>query len=210
MTTTLALAEQIGMTAACAALRVARSRMYRSGRPQAEPTRRRTPSQALSQAECEQVRAMLNSERFMDKAPRQVILKSHSRPHTSDDNPFSEAQFKTVKYHADYPARFSDLEAARTWARGFFSQYNEAHYHSALNLLTPASVHYGLASTVQSQRQRVMASAYARHPTRFVHGMPVVHGAPAAVYINPPSKGHNLPSFFHRSCFTPLTHTVPV
>lgn len=116
------------------------------------------------------------------------ILKSHSRPHTSDDNPFSEAQFKTLKYRPDFPARFSDIEVARTWARGFFRWYNEEHYHSGLNLLTPASVHEGTAVLIQQQRQAVMSTAYATHPTRFRHGHPQVKGVPPAVWINPPQS----------------------
>jgi len=120
------------------------------------------------------------------------ILKSHSRPHTSDDNPFSEAQFKTLKYRPDFPARFGDIEAARTWARAFFRWYNEEHYHSGLSLLTPASVHAGTAVLIQQQRQAVMATAYAQHPARFRRGYPQVKGAPVAVWINPPQSRESL------------------
>src|SRR3990172_9130285 len=87
------------------------------------------------------------------------IAKSHSRPHTSNDNPFSEAQFKTMKYHPDYPDRFGEIEQARHWGSTFFHWYNHEHYHSGLNLLTPASVHYGTATMVQQQRQTVMLDA---------------------------------------------------
>ena len=121
------------------------------------------------------------------------ISKSHSRPHTSDDNPFSEAQFKTMKYHATYPSRFESIEAARTWARTFFASYNEHHYHSGLNLLTPASVHFGQAFSIQQQRQQVMARAFAAHPDRFRHGTPFVKGNPDKVFINPPTASTNLP-----------------
>ena len=114
------------------------------------------------------------------------VTKSHSRPHTSDDNPFSEAHFKTMKYHPDYPDRFAGTVAARQWARRFFGWYNHEHYHSGLNLLTPASVHYGQAAAIQQQRQTVLTAAYVAHPERFVRGLPLVKGAPAAVYINPP------------------------
>jgi putative transposase len=120
------------------------------------------------------------------------VTASHSRPHTSDDNPFSEAHFKTLKYHPGYPDRFGSLEDARTWARHFFAWYNEEHYHTGLNLLTPASVHYGQATAIQQQRQTILSAAYAAHPERFSHGTPVVAGPPAAVWINPPSAG-NLP-----------------
>lgn len=120
------------------------------------------------------------------------ITKSHSRPHTSDDNPFSEAQFKTMKYRPDYPDRFASLAAAKTWARTFFAWYNHQHYHSGLNLMTPASVHEGAATTVQQQRQSVMTAAFEACPDRFRSGFPTVKGAPAAVYINPPKQPENL------------------
>lgn len=323
------LAQKIGLKRACAALNVARSRVYRARQSRPEPQPRPTPDHALSAGERLQVRALLNSQRFMDQAPRQVyaalldegqymchwrtmyrvlaahdevrerrhlrrhpvytkpellatapnqvwswditylrgpakwthyplytvldifsryvvgwmiaevessdlarqliaettrkqgiqpdqlilhadngspmkgqplrqllldlgITKSHSRPHTSDDNPFSEAQFKTMKYHADYPDRFASLETARQWARPFFDWYNQQHYHSGLNLMTPTSVHYGDADAVQKQRQRVMSAAFQARPQRFRAGSPTVKGAPAAVYINPPKQLENL------------------
>jgi putative transposase len=120
------------------------------------------------------------------------IQESHSRPYTSDDNPFSEAQFRTMKYHPTYPATFASEETTRTWLQDFFTWYNHEHYHSGLNLLTPASVHYGVASAIQNQRQAVMNAAFARHPERFSLGMPQVKGAPDAVYINPPKHTENL------------------
>jgi putative transposase len=120
------------------------------------------------------------------------IEKSHSRPYVSDDNPFSEAQFKTVKYHPTYPDRFGCVQDARAWARPFFDWYNYDHYHSALNLLTPAVVHSGQAEAVRLQRQAILAAAYTQFPQRFVRGEPVVKGAPDAVWINPP-VAPNLP-----------------
>jgi putative transposase len=115
------------------------------------------------------------------------ITKSHNRPHTSDDNPFSEAQFKTLKYRPDYPDRFASLAEAQEWARTFFTWYNEQHYHSALNLLTPATVHFDEDQAVQPQRHAVMLNAYVAHPNRFMRGQPFVKGAPPAVWINPPT-----------------------
>ena len=114
------------------------------------------------------------------------VNKSHSRPYVSDDNPYSEAQFKTLKYHPDYPDRFGCIQDARGWARSFFQWYNHQHYHTGLNLLTPASVHYGQAEDIRQQRQAVLAAAYVQHPQRFVRGEPFVKGAPDAVWINPP------------------------
>ena len=322
------LASKIGVKRACEVLNVPRSRVYRERQPARERQAHPAPAHALSPAEREQVRAVLNSERFMDCAPRQVfaalldegtylchwrtmyrilsahnevrerrrlrrppvykkpellataphqvwswditylrgeakwihyplytvldifsryvvgwmiaevesselakqliaetarkqgiqpdqltlhadngspmkgkplsqllldlgITRSHSRPHTSDDNPFSEAQFKTMKYHPHYPDRFGSIDHARQWARGFFDWYNDDFYHSGLNLLTPASVHYGEAHTIQQQRQAVMVAAYAAHPARFAGGIPQVKGVPNVVWINPPSPVAN-------------------
>jgi putative transposase len=319
------LGEQIGVKRACAVLRVPRSRVYRARQPQGQPSARPLPAAALSSDEREQVRQVLNSERFQDKAPRQVyaalldegaylchwrtmyrvlaghdevrerrnlvthptyrkpellatapnqvwswditrlrgpvkwtyfylyvlldiysryvvgwmiaeretatlakdlvetactrqgiapdqlilhadnggpmrarslalllddlgVSASHSRPHTSDDNPFSEAQFKTLKYHPGYPDRFGSIQDARAWARPFFDWYNQQHYHTALNLLTPASVHFGLAEAIRQHRQGVMNAAYAAHPERFSKGLPVVPAPPKEVWINPPSR----------------------
>ena len=114
------------------------------------------------------------------------IIKSHSRPHVSDDNPYSEAHFKTLKYRPDYPNRFADLRHARQWGRSVFFWYNNQHYHTALGLLTPASVHYGQAEVILAQRQQVLQAAYAAHPDRFVNGMPVVPAPPKVVWINQP------------------------
>jgi putative transposase len=119
------------------------------------------------------------------------ITKSHSRPHTSDDNPFSEAQFKTMKYRPDYPDRFDSIEVARQWARVFFAWYNDDHYHSGLNLMTPVSVHYGQADSVQQQRQRVMLEAFEAYPERFRGRIPTVKSVPSAVYINRPKPEAN-------------------
>ena len=119
------------------------------------------------------------------------ITKSHSRPHTSDDNPFSEAQFKTMKYRPDYPDRFDSIDDAHQWARPFFDWYNWQHYHSGLNLMTPASVHYGEAVAVQAQRQRVMLAAFEAYPERFRAGFPTVKTVPTAVYINRPETEAN-------------------
>ena len=118
------------------------------------------------------------------------VAKSHSRPHTSNDNPFSEAQFKTMKYRPDYPQRFGSIEDARAWARGFVSWYNQEHRHTGLALMAPATVHYGLAAQVNAQRQRVLQAAYEQHPERFVKGVPIPPQLPDEVWINPPSSSH--------------------
>jgi putative transposase len=114
------------------------------------------------------------------------ITKSHSRPHVSDDNPFSEAQFKTMKYRPDFPARFASLEHAREFLRRFFDWYNTEHHHDGLALLTPYDVHHGLAPERLAQRARVLDAAYAAHPERFVRREPTPAALPEAVWINPP------------------------
>jgi putative transposase len=114
------------------------------------------------------------------------VTKSHSRPYQSNDNPFSEAQFKTMKYHPAYPERFGDLLDAREWGQVFFPWYNHEHHHSALGLLTPADVHYGRAPQILAQRQVTLLQAYQQHPERFVKGQPVPAQLPEAVWINPP------------------------
>jgi putative transposase len=114
------------------------------------------------------------------------VAKSHSRPHVSNDNPYSEAQFKTLKYRPDYPDRFGSVADARHWARSCFAWYNDQHHHSGLGLLTPAVVHTGRAETVRQQRQVVLRQAYQAHPERFTQGLPQPAKLPEAVWINAP------------------------
>lgn len=330
--TTEQLAQTVGLTTACAVLQMPRSALYRARQPQPiSPPARLIPSRALSEAEQARVRQTLNSERFVDCAPRQVyaslldeeiylcspstmyrilaengeirerrdqlrhpnyakpellatdpnqvwswditkllgpvkwtyyylyvlldlfsryvvgwliaeresshlaqaligescakqniqpqqltlhadrggtmlakplallladlgVTQSHSRPHVSNDNPFSEAQFKTMKYRPDYPDRFGSQADARLWAQNFFPWYNDEHYHTALGLLTPADVHYGRAATVIAARQRVLQQAYEQHPDRFVKGVPVHPALPTAVWINPPQVTPSAPA----------------
>ncbi len=116
------------------------------------------------------------------------VTKSHSRPHVSDDNPYSESQFKTLKYRPDYPERFGCAADARSWSRSFFGWYNHEHHHSALGLLTPADVHFGRAEQVREQRQQVLQMAYEAHPERFVKGLPQPPQLSGAVWINPPKE----------------------
>ena len=115
------------------------------------------------------------------------VVKTHSRPHVSNDNPFSEAHFRTLKYRPDYPDRFGSIEDARRFCQQFFTWYNHEHHHSGLNLLTPANVHYGQAAQIISQRQAVLELAHQRHPERFVRKPPRHPSLPDAVWINPPA-----------------------
>jgi putative transposase len=114
------------------------------------------------------------------------ITKTHSRPHVSNDNPFSEAQFKTLKYRPAFPTRFDSREAARAFCQTFFPWYNAEHHHSSLGLLTPEVVHYGQAAAVHEARRHVLHAAYAAHPERFVRHVPEPPPLPTAAWINPP------------------------
>jgi len=115
------------------------------------------------------------------------VTKTHSRPHVSNDNPYSEAQFKTTKYRPDFPDRFGSLIDARAWMRAFVQWYNHDHCHSGIGLLPPAVVHHGQASAMTTARQQVLATAYAAHPERFVRGTPRPPRVPQAVWINRPA-----------------------
>ena len=114
------------------------------------------------------------------------VKRSHSRPHTSNDNPFSEAQFKTLKYSNKYPERFENISAARAWMRDFVLWYNHEHHHSGIALLTPADVHFGRTEERRDSRRSVLHAAYAAHPERFVGGAPEPLELMSAVFINPP------------------------
>ena len=116
------------------------------------------------------------------------VIKSHSRPHTSDDNPFSEAQFKTLKYRPGFPARFAHIGAAEKHCRPFFNWYNLEHKHSGIAMLAPHCVHYGLADDVLSGRQRALNQAFSAHPERFKYASPSVAPLPTEVWINPPTQ----------------------
>ena len=114
------------------------------------------------------------------------ITKTHSRPHVSDDNPYSESQFKTLKYRPEYPDRFQSLDHARSVSGDLLDWYNNEHHHSGLGLLTPYDVHYGLAGAKLKQRARVLEQAYAAHPERFTRGVPRPAAPPKEVWINKP------------------------
>ena len=115
------------------------------------------------------------------------ITRSHSRPHVSNDNPFSEAQFKTLKYSPTFPERFTGLEHARSFCDDFFGYYNHEHRHSGLALLTPADVHHGHAATIIARRQHVLDAAYAARPQRF-RQPPRAPQPPTIVWINRPDE----------------------
>jgi putative transposase len=116
------------------------------------------------------------------------VTKTHSRPHVSDDNPFSESHFRTLKYRPDFPNRFGSIQDARSFCRSFFPWYNSEHRHSGIGLLTPESVHFGRAADLLDQRQCVLSDAYKAHPERFVHKPPAPPALPSAAWINAPKN----------------------
>jgi putative transposase len=116
------------------------------------------------------------------------VIQSHSRPHVSNDNPYSEAQFKTLKYRPEFPGRFGSIEAARAHCQAFFPWYNTQHRHSGLGLHTAADVHHGNAPTIRASRARVLTAAYHQHPERFVRRPPAPPRLPVISWINPPEE----------------------
>jgi len=115
------------------------------------------------------------------------VDRSHSRPHVSNDNPYSEAAFKTLKYAPVFPANFGSIQDARAFCESFFSYYNHEHRHSGIGLHTPASVHHGTATQVRAQRQATLDAAYAANPERFTRQRPEAPKLPTAAWINQPS-----------------------
>ena len=116
------------------------------------------------------------------------VARTHSRPHVSDDNPYSESQFKTLKYRPEFPERFGSLEDARAHCQGFFHWYNHEHHHSGIGLMTPYAIHCGIADALHAQRAQTLQLAYAAQPLRFKGRMPTPPALPTAAWINPPKK----------------------
>ena len=120
------------------------------------------------------------------------VTKTHSRPHVSDDNPYSESQFRTMKYRPEFSDRFGSIQDGRAFCHRFFPWYNDEHRHSGIGLLTPATLHFGLADQTQLQRQAVLTAAYEHHPERFVRRHPKPFAVPKEVWINkPPTTEQN-------------------
>ena len=116
------------------------------------------------------------------------VTKTHSRPHVSNDNPYSESQFKTLKYHPEFPGLFGSIQDARSFSRDFFTWYNTEHKHSGIAFLTPEQVHYGLANKALNNRASVLQSAFEKHPNRFKGRIPKPLALPEAAWINPPQQ----------------------
>ena len=115
------------------------------------------------------------------------VARSHSRPHVSNDNPYSEANFKTLKYCPAFPGRFGSIHDARSFCAAFFDHYNHVHRHAGIGLHTPASVHYGTAGEIRAQRAVTLNAAYAANPARFGHRRPQPPKLPTVAWINEPT-----------------------
>lgn len=120
------------------------------------------------------------------------VTKTHSRPYVSNDNPFSESQFKTLKYRPDFPGRFGSIEDGRSFCQGFFNWYNWEHYHTGIGLIPPGTLHYGLYGEIREKRTQTLETAYFEHPERFVKKIPTPPEIPEAVWINPPKTPDQL------------------
>jgi putative transposase len=132
--------------------------------------------------------APMRSQLLVELYADLCIGVSHSRPRVSNDNPFSEAQFRTFKYRPEFPDRFGSIEHGRRVSRELFAWYNDAHHHSGLSYLTPADVHHGRATAILEARHHTRLAAYVAHPERFVQGPPRLEKLPHAVWINPPAN----------------------
>lgn len=153
-------------------------------------------SETIRNQEADPTRLTIHADRGSSMKSKPVALmlsdlgvtKTHSRPHVSNDNPFSESQFKTMKYRPEFPKTFGSLQDARAFCVDFFRWYNCEHHHSGISLMTPETVHYGLAGEVNRQRNVTLEKAYLEHPERFVKKKPTSLQLPTAVWINPPAK----------------------
>ena len=135
------------------------------------------------------------------------VTKTHSRPHVSNDNPYSESQFKTLKYHRGFPERFGCVQDARSFLLDFFQWYNSQHHHSGLGYLTPWDVHYGHAEGRVSERKLVLQHAFAATPERFVRGVPTPAALPTAVWINKPRVQEDSTEEFDTKLFPEVSHS---
>jgi putative transposase len=153
-------------------------------------------SETCHRQDIQETQLIIHSDRGSSMTSKTVALlladlgvtKSLNRPHVSNDNPYSESQFKTLKYQPGFPGRFGSIQDARAFCKSFFEWYNYEHYHSGIALMTPAVVHNGQSEDCNRRRQTVLSSAYEDHPERFVRGQPKAVAVPEAAWINRPSK----------------------
>jgi len=153
-------------------------------------------AQACEQQQIERQQLTLHADRGIAMTSKPVaflladlgVLKTHNRPYASSDNPYSEANFKTLKYRPEFPERFDTIEQAREHCRRFFHWYNHEHHHSGIGLMTPAAMHYGQAQELYDRRADVLTAAYERNPERFVRKLPTPPELPTAAWINRPEN----------------------
>lgn len=151
--------------------------------------------QTIAKERIERGRLTIHADRGSSMRSKEVaflladlgVTKTHGRPHTSNDNPYSEAQFKTLKYRPDFPERFGSLADARAFGARFFDWYNREHRHSGIAMMTPDDVHHGRSDQIADRRADVLADAQRRHPERFVRGAPAPQRKPTDAWINPPA-----------------------
>ena len=161
--------------------------------------------QTLIKQRVDQGQLTLHADRGPSMTSKEVALllvdlgvtRTHSRPRVSNDNPYSEAHFKTLKYRPEFPERFGSIEDARAFCRSFFTWYNHQHRHSGREMMTPHDVHFGHVEDVVAHRSAVLASAHQRHPERFVLGRPAAPRRPGPAWINPPKNTQLLAEVAH-------------
>jgi len=157
-------------------------------------------SETITKQGIEREQLTIHADRGSSMASKPVALlladlgvtKSHSRPHVSNDNPFSESQFKTLKYRPDFPDRFASLEQARAFCVTFYHWYNHEHRHAGIGMHTPSDVHHGHAPTVRAARAATLTKAYAATPERFVRKHPEPPPLPSTTWINPPTQANSM------------------
>lgn len=162
-------------------------------------------SESIRKQKVEKAQLTLHADRGSSMKSKAVALllsdlgvtKTHSRPHTSNDNPYSESQFKTLKYRPEFPKRFGSIEDARAFCSTFFAWYNKKHCHSGIALYSPEIVHYGRVQEAEKKRQKTLDIAYQQHPERFVKIPPSVQKVPEAVWINKPALEKNSDPSLH-------------
>jgi putative transposase len=137
------------------------------------------------------------------------VTKTHSRPYVSNDNPYSESQFKTLKYCPEFPGRFGSIHHSRSFCVEFFKYYNKEHRHSGIGLMTPAAVHYGRSEKIGKARQHTLLEAYRKHPERFVRGVPKAPVLPQMAWINPPPRKPTPENDSGATIVTPGNKEVP-
>jgi putative transposase len=190
MKITESLAKEVNVQQACIALTIPRGSFYR-WQDQMESARAERPRQLTIHAD---QGSSMKSKPVAFLMADLGVTKSHSRPYVSNDNPYSESHFKTLKYRPEFPDRFGAIVDARAFCQPFFSWYNGKHYHSGIGFLTPEDVHYGRSEQIIKEGQIVLNAAYEKHPRRFKGNPPTPAELPPTVWINKPASPRSNPA----------------